>query len=165
MFVHSSHHASAAFSVMTVVRGLPPGVTTKVLVHFMPALVYDSLQQHLVSFWVGDLSPLAGKFYMVIELCSLAVFEERVVASAHVTENYIHGLCGQIAGESTLQSEASSYWTMGLGHPKTELCVSDSIVPVTFTRTYLVVHYSASCFCTVKPFEDQNSCLLLCCFA
>lgn len=133
VFVHFSHHTSVAFSVITVVRGLPPHVITKVLVHFMPALVYDSLQQHLVSLWVGDLSPLAGKFHMVTELCFLAVLEERIVASAYVTENCIHGLCGQIAGESTLQSVASSYWKMVLGHSKTQLCISDSIVLVTFT--------------------------------
>lgn len=99
----------------------------------MPALVYHSLQQHLVSLWVGDLSSLAGMFYVVTELCFLVVFEERIVASAYVTENCIHGLCGQIAGESTLQSVASSYLTMGLSHSKTQLCISDSIVPVTFT--------------------------------
>lgn len=109
VFIHSSHHASVAFIVMAVVRGLPPDVTTKVLVHFMPALVYRSLQQHLVSLWVGGLSPLAGKFYMVTELCFLALFEERIVASAYVTENCIHGLCEQTAGETTLQSVASSY--------------------------------------------------------
>lgn len=88
---------------------LPADVTTNFLVHFMPALVYRSLQQHLASLWVGALSPLAGKFYMVTELYFLALFEEKIVASAYMTENCIYGLCGQTAGETTLQSVASSY--------------------------------------------------------